>query len=119
MHFVISSTPQLSAEEGSRKRQAPHVLGKTHLFFNSEILGIQIWREKRVNYDQFKIATRQRKSNIQPKCITLNYHVIYIVLTNFASFTGYEDGILEVISNMHIKESKFGGKIDKFGRKSF
>ena len=35
--------------------------GKKHFFVNSEILGIQIWRKKLVNYDKFEIATRQRK----------------------------------------------------------
>ena len=42
-----------------------------------------------------------------------------IVFTYFASFTGYEDGILEVFSNLQVQEYKFGGKIDKFGGKSF
>ena len=37
----------------------------------------------------------------------------------FASFTGYKDDILEVISNLHVQESKFGRKIYKFGEKSF
>ena len=36
-----------------------------------------------------------------------------------ASFTSYEDDILKVISNLHVLESKFGGKIYKFGGKSF
>ena len=38
------------------------------------------------------------------------YKAIYL-----ASFTGYEDDILEVISNLHIEGAKFGGKKDKFG----
>ena len=33
-------------------------------FVNSEILGIQIWQKKRVNYNKFEIATKQLKSNI-------------------------------------------------------
>ena len=37
----------------------------------------------------------------------------------FASFTGYKDDILEVISNLHVQEYKFGRKIYKFGKKSF
>ena len=41
-----------------------------------------------------------------------------IVFTYFASFKGYEDEILEIISNLHVRESKFGGKINKFGGKS-
>ena len=28
----------------------------------------------------------------------------------FASFKGYEDDIFEVISNLHVQESKFGEK---------
>ena len=43
------------------------------------------------------------------------YHAIYIVFTYFASYAGYEDDIFEVISNLHVQESKFGGKIYKFG----
>ena len=43
---------------------------------------------------------------------------IYIIFTYFASFIGYEDDILEVISNLHIQVAKFGGKKDKFGGKS-
>ena len=42
-------------------------LEKEHFFVNSEILGIQIWRKekkKRVNYDKFEVATKQRKSSI-------------------------------------------------------
>ena len=41
-----------------------------------------------------------------------------MVFTYFASFTGYEDDIFEVFSNLHVQGSKFGGKFDKFGRKS-
>ena len=50
---------------------------------------------------------------------TWYYHAIYIVFTYFASFTSYEDDILEVNSNLHVLEYKFGGKIYKFGGKSF
>ena len=50
---------------------------------------------------------------------TWYYNAIYIVLTYFASFTGYSDGIFEVISNLHVQGSKFGGKLYKFGGKSF
>ena len=42
-------------------------------------------------------------------------HGIYI----FASFTSYANYIFEVISNLHVQESKFGGQINKFGAKSF
>ena len=50
---------------------------------------------------------------------SLYYYDIYILFTYFASFTGYEDGVLEVISSLHIKESKYGRKIYKFCGKSF
>ena len=43
---------------------------------------------------------------------TWYYHTIYLVFTYFASFT---DHIYEVISNLHVQEFKFGGKINKFG----
>ena len=43
---------------------------------------------------------------------------IYIVLSYFASFTGYEDDIFEVIPNLHFRRTKHGGKFDKFGSKS-
>ena len=46
------------------------------------------------------------------------YLAIYIVFTYFASFRGYDDDILRDISNLHVQGSKFGGKFDKFGRKS-
>ena len=35
------------------------------------------------------------------------------------SFTDYEGDMFEVISNLHVKGSKFGGKFLKFGKKSF
>ena len=37
---------------------------KTKNFVNSEILGIQIWPKKCVNYDKFTILTKQSKSSI-------------------------------------------------------
>ena len=37
----------------------------------------------------------------------------------FASFTGYEYDIFKVISSLHMQRSKFGGKVYKFGGKSF
>ena len=42
-----------------------------------------------------------------------------MVFTYFASFTGYEEYICEVISNFHVEGSKFGAKFDKFSGKSF
>ena len=46
-------------------------------------------------------------------------HAFCIVFIYFASFTGYEYDILKVISNLHVQGSKFGGKFDKVGGKSF
>ena len=40
-------------------------------------------------------------------------------ITYFASFIGFEDDILRVISNLHIQGAKVGGKKDIFGGKSF
>ena len=48
---------------------------------------------------------------------TWYFHAIYIVLTNFALFICYKDD-KKVISNLRIQGSKFGGKYDKFGKKS-
>ena len=50
---------------------------------------------------------------------TWYHYAIYIVFTYFASFTVYDDDILKDISNLHVQGSKFGGKFDKFGSKSF
>ena len=47
--------------------------------------------------------------------VTWYWHAIYIVFKYYASFTGYEDDIFEVISNLHAQGSKFGGKFDKCG----
>ena len=44
--------------------------------------------------------------------------ILFIVSTYFASFTGYEDDIFKVISNLHVEGSKFGRKNYKFGEKS-
>ena len=46
-----------------------HRLGRKHIFVNSAILGLQIWRKNHVNYEKFEIPPKQRKSNIQPTCI--------------------------------------------------
>ena len=40
-----------------------------------------------------------------------------MVFKYFASFTGYEDDIFEVISYLHVQGFKFGRKFDKYGRK--
>ena len=50
---------------------------------------------------------------------TWYYQVIYKVFTYFASFTGDEANIFEVISNLHVQGLKFCGKFDKFGGKYF
>ena len=50
---------------------------------------------------------------------TWYYNAIYIIFTYSALFVGYEGDILEVISNLHIQGVKYGGKKEKFGRKSF
>ena len=94
---------------------------------NSEILEMHIWRKKRVNYNKFEIATNCVNQIFNLKAFffflltgaTWYYHTIYLVFTYFASFTDYEDDIFEVISNLHVQRPKFGGKIYKFGGKSF
>ena len=43
------------------------------------------------------------------------YHAIHIVLTYFASFTGYDDDIFKVLSSLKAQGSKLGRKFDKFG----
>ena len=50
---------------------------------------------------------------------TWYYHTIYLVFTYFALFTDYEDDMFKVIYNLNVQESKFGGKIAKFGGKYF
>ena len=75
--------------------------------------------KKCVNYDKFEITT-----NCVNQILNLNAflfflftgatwydNTIYLVFRYFASFTHYEDDIFEVISNMHVQGSKFGGKI--------
>ena len=98
---------------------------KNHLIVNSETLGLQIWRKK-VNYDNFKIVTNSINQMFNPNAFfsllwgaTWYYNTIYILLTYFASFIGYSDEILEVISNLHVQVHKFGSKKDKFVGKSF
>ena len=53
-------------------------------------------------------------------------HACYVILPCslksiyiFASFTGYENYSFEVMSNLHVRESKFGGRMYQFGGKSF
>ena len=46
-------------------------------------------------------------------------HTLYLVLTYIALLTDYEYDIFEVISNLHVQGSAFGGIIKKIGRKCF
>ena len=41
---------------------------------------------------------------------TWYYSATFILFLYFASFTGYEDDILVVISNLHVQWAKFCGK---------
>ena len=88
---------------------------KKKKIMNSKNFGIQVWRKKHVNYDKFEIAKikylTQKNFFFLLTGANLYYHVSYIV----ASFTGYEDDIFEVISDLHIQDSKFDRKIYKFG----
>ena len=52
-------------------------------------------------------------------CAIWKYHAIYKVFTYFASLTGYENDIFEVISYLPVQGSKFDGKCEKLGGKSF
>ena len=86
---------------------------------------LKFWQKKHVDYDKFEIATKcvNQKFNLNAFFFflltgaTWYYHTIYLVVTYFASFTDYEDDIFEVISNLHVQGSKFGGKINKYGGK--
>ena len=49
----------------------------------------------------------------------MQHDIIYLVFKYFALFTDYEDDYFEVISNLHVQGSKVGGKINKFGGRSF
>ena len=81
--------------------------------------------KKRVNYDKFEIVTNclNQIFNLKALCFFLltcsswYYHTIYLVTIYFELCIDYENDIFEVISNLHILWSKFGGKINKFGGK--
>ena len=47
------------------------------------------------------------------------YQAFYIVFAYFASFTGYEDDIFEVISNFQVQGSKFGKKLTNLAENLF
>ena len=44
------------------------------------------------------------------RCVTWYNNAIYILFTYFASFIGFEDDIVEGISNLNVQKAKFGGK---------
>ena len=93
-------------------------------FFFGEFWKYRYGGKKCVNYEKFKSWQNSVNQIFNPHALffflltgaTWYYHAIYIVITYSASFTGYEDDIFEIISNMHVQVSKFGGKFDKFGR---
>ena len=72
--------------------------------------------EKRVNLNKFDTKQNSKNQIFNPHAFFFflltgalwYYHAIYIVFTYFASFLGYEDDILKVISNLHVQGSKFG-----------
>ena len=102
-------------------------LDKNHFCVNSEILELQIWRKKRVNYDKFEFVKKLRKWNILPMCILfLPFDRCYMILPCYLQSIYiiciiYRLSIwfFKVDSNLHVQGSKFGGKFDKFGGKPF
>ena len=101
---------------------------KNNLFVNSEILAIQIWRNKSVKKTNFNSGQNNVNQIFHPHAFfflfltgaTWYYHAIYIVFKYFASFTGYKENIsiiLILISNLHVQGSKFGAKFYKFYKK--
>ena len=61
---LLKIKSECAAQNSSLFLLIPPDLEKTIFFVNSEILGLQIWRKKRTNYDKFEIAYKQHKSNI-------------------------------------------------------
>ena len=49
---------------------------------NSEIMGIQIWRKKRVNYNKFEVVTKQHK-RIFKFLVTIKTHCVEKILPPF------------------------------------
>ena len=103
-------------------------LGKNHFFlWILKFWKVTFGKKKRVNYDKVKIATNcvNQIVNLESLCFflltgaTWYYHTIFLVSINFGLLLDYENYIFEVISNLHVQGSKFGGKINKFGGKSF
>ena len=104
----------------------PADVEKTNLLWTLKFWKYTFSGKKRVNYNKFEIAT-----NCVNQIFNLNafffflltgatcYHLtINLVFTYLALFIDYKDDIFEVISNLHVQGSKFGGKIYKFGGKS-
>ena len=104
-----------------------HQTFKKH-FFYTKFFWIQIWQKKNALVTT-NLKSRQNSINqifnqcalffILLTCVTWYYHTIYLVFLYFAAFTYYEDDIFDAISNWHVQGSKLGGKMDKFGEKSF
>ena len=102
-------------------------LGKKHFLWTLKFWEYWFGRKSAKITINFKLRQDSVNQLFNPNALflflltgaTWYYHAIYIVLTYFASLPVYEDDILEVISNLHVKESKFGGKICKFGKKTF
>ena len=91
-------------------------------------MGIQIWQKKTYITTNLKLQQNSVNQIFYPTAFLLFLltgaswynHAIYIVLKYFASFTGYEDYIFEIISNSQFQESKFGRNIYQFsGEKSW
>ena len=97
---------------------------KAIFFVNSEILGVQIWREKIVNDDKFEIIIKQRKSNIYPNAffffLFTGDHDITLLYTQYLHILHHLQAIkmtfLKLFFIWTIKDPKVAEKIDQFGR---
>ena len=100
---------------------------KKHFFVNSETWGVQTWRIKTQIKTNLKLRQNSLNQIFNPNALffsllggtTLYYNAIYIPFTLFASSMGYEDDILEFISNLYAQGTKVGGKRTNFCGKSF
>ena len=100
--------------------QPPNIrLGKKKNFLKSKTFEVQIWRKKThkitTNLNLHRNSVNQVfNPNALFFCFLRGaawyYNAIYILFTYFASFIGYEDDILEVISNLQLQGAIFGGK---------
>ena len=103
---------------------SPHQTWKKTFFFTLKVLECTFGGKKRINNNKFDIATNcvNQKLNINAFFFFLltgsiwYNHTIYLVFTYFASLL---DEIFEVFSNLLIRGSKFGVKINKFYGNSF